>query len=67
MTCMLQSYHYSLIFTSFYIGIVFIPAAELRGIQINKNNAIDMDMNWDIIPGFISEAVNLAWGKSKIK
>ena len=37
MTCMLQFYHYSLIFTSYYIGIEFIPAAELRGIQINKD------------------------------
>jgi len=41
MTRMLQFYHYCLIFTSSYIGFMFIPAAELRGIQINKVDAVN--------------------------
>jgi hypothetical protein len=36
MTRMPQFYHYCLMFMSPYIGFIFIPAAELRGIQINN-------------------------------
>jgi hypothetical protein len=54
---MLQFHHYCLIFTSFYIGFMFIPAAELRGTLHSDHCAVLLLKHLQAL--FLEEGISL--------